>query len=1030
MIKNIFIPKFIFLLAILLSFENYAVYAQEEISISGQVVNAQKEPLPGVSIYVKQGSTTTTKIGTKTDTLGNFALRVPQNATLTVSYVGFKAQEVQVGRQTSVSIILSPDDAVLDEVVVVGYGTINKKDLTGAVSSVQGDEIISRKTTQVSQALQGAVPGVMVTRSGNAPGSAATIRIRGITTITEGGMNPLYILDGVPIDDINTVNPNDIENISVLKDAASASIYGSRAASGVILITTKRAKEGQIGLDYSFEYGLERATRYPATVGAKRFMEMTNELRWNDNGNNDNQYPTYPKDIIDNYDQLHAENPDLYPNTDWRGLTLNRYAPRQSHILSLYGASKLVRTRASLVYDHNEAFYDNRNYDRVTARINNDFTISKYLNAAIDLNYRRTIDEDAITDPMYRLGISPPVYAALWADGRLGAGKDGANIYGLTKDGGFNNNWYNQVGGKISLDFTPVDGLKLTGVFSPFLNFDKGKQFNRQIPYSSFAEPGIIAGYMDGAAETKLAETRNDSHRYTVQFLANYNKQIGEHNLDLLAGYEYFYAFDETLGASRGQYTVSGYPYLDVGPLHLRDNSGGAVENAYRSWFGRVNYNYKNKYLLQANVRFDASSRFAPNYRWGSFPSVSAGWVVSEESFLKDGTGILSFLKLRASYGTLGNERIGNYPYQRILTFENESLFYQGNAIVAGQSAAQWQYAIRDISWETTSSVDIGIDLNFFHNKLTFVGDYYKKTTKDMLLELEIPDYVGFDNPYQNTGKMYTSGWEFQIGWNDQVGDLRYGLSFNLSDFKSKMGDLGGTEFIGDQINIQGSEFNEWYGYLSDGIYQTQEEVDNSARLNNNVRPGDVRYRDISGPNGVPDGIISPDYDRVLLGGSLPRLMYGGTINLGYKSWDLSLTIQGVGKQNARLGSHMVSPLLENWGNFPEILDGNSWSAYQSPEENLSVRYPRYSYTSIGNNYALSDFWLINGGYFRLKNVTVGYNLPTRLVEKIHIKGLRLYTTVNDLLSIHNFPKGWDPEMTSLGYPITSTFLFGASLKF
>lgn len=1034
--------KLLLLVLMTLDFGIQQAAGQQKTIISGKVTNEKNETLPGVSISVKRSSTPGSSIGTQTDSLGRFSLQVPENATLVVSYVGYKTQEMQIGNQTSFNIMLTPSDAVLDEVVVVGYGTINKKDLTGAVSAVQGEDIISRKTTQVSQALQGAVPGVMVTRSGNTPGSGATIRVRGITTITEGGMNPLYILDGVPIDDINSINPNDIENISVLKDAASASIYGSRAASGVILITTKRAKEGQVGLDYSFEYGLERATKYPEYVGARRYMEMTNELRWNDNGNNNDQFPTYAKDVIDNYDQLHAENSDLYPNTDWRGLALREYAPRQSHILSLYGAGKFVRTRASLVYDHNEAFYDNRNYDRVTARINNDFTISKYLSATVDLNYRRTAEKypifdsgelrnnNRVTHPMYRIGITPPVYAALWSDGRIAEGKSGANIYALLRDGGFENHWYNQVGGKMSLDFTPIEGLKVSGVFSPFFDFDKSKLFNRKIPYTSATDPNTIAGYVDNANQTKLQEARDDSYRYTIQFLANYNKQLGDHNLSLLAGYEYFYAFNETLDASRGQYTVSGYPYLDVGPLDLRDNGGAANENAYRSWFGRVNYNYKNRYLLQANVRFDASSRFAPNYRWGSFPSVSAGWVLSEESFLKNQMGPVSFLKLRASYGTLGNERIGNYPYQSILTFENGSLFYQGNAAIAAQSAAQFQYAIRDISWETTSSVDIGLDINFFNNKLSFVGDYYKKTTKDMLLELEIPDYVGFDNPYQNTGKMYTEGWEFQIGWNDQIGDLRYRASVNLSDFKSKMGDLGGTEFIGDQIKIQGSQFNEWYGYLSEGLYQTQEEVDNSAKLNNNVRPGDVRYRDVSGPNGVPDGIISPDYDRVLLGGSLPRLMYGGSLNFGYKNWDLALTVQGVGKQNSQLGAHIVQPLLENWGNFPAILDGNSWSQYNTPEQNLTAQYPRYTFTNRSNNYALSNYWLINGGYFRLKNITIGYNLPNNLLEKVHIKSLRLYTTINDLWSIHNFPKGWDPEMTSLGYPITTTFLFGASVKF
>lgn len=1013
----------------------------QEITVRGNVIDKNGEAVPGASVYVKDQQTS----GTKTNVAGDFSLQVSKNAVLVISSIGFIKKEIAVGgidNQKKMTIQLVDEEALLDEVVVVGYGTVAKKDLTGAVSTVQGDLITARKTTQISQALQGAVPGLMVTRNNNAPGSSATIRVRGITTITDGGLNPLYILDGVPIDDINTVNPNDIENISVLKDAASASIYGSRAASGVIVITTKRAKEGQIGLDYSVEYGWEKATQYPEYVDAVRYMQLTNELRWNDNSNNDNEYPIYTKDLVDNYLQLHQENADAYPITDWRGLMLHDYAPRQSHVIGIYGANKFVKTRASIVYDKNNAFYDERSYDRITSRINNDFTIGKYLNASVDLSYRRTITKNAVFDggpitgnnrattPMYKMGIMPPIYAALWSDGRVGAGKDGANIYALMKEGGFEHYWYNQVGGKVSLDFTPLEGLKLSGVFSPFLNFDKGKVFNRKVPYTTFNEPESIAGYIEQATETKLQESRNDNHRYTVQFLANYNKQFGDHSLNVLAGYEYFYAFNEGLGASRGQYLLTNYPYLDIGPLDYRNNSGDAYENAYRSWFGRVMYNYQDKYLLQANIRFDGSSRFAPAHRWGAFPSVSAGWVLSNEGFLKDQWEPLSFLKLRVSYGTLGNERIGNYPYQAILSFENKSLFYQGNTIIAGQSAAQWQYAIRDISWETTSSFDIGLDVNFFDNRLTFVGDYYKKTTKDMLLKLEIPDYVGFDNPDQNTGKMFTKGWEAQIGWSDRIGEIRYGASFNVSDFISRMGNLGGTEFIEDQIKIEGSEFNEWYGYLSDGLYQTQAEVDNSAKLNVNVRPGDVRYKDISGPDGVPDGKISQEYDRVLLGGSLPRYIFGGNFNVGYKSWDLSFVIQGVGKQNSRLSEDIVRPLRENYGNFPAILDGNTWSNYQSPEQNLNAKYPRYSNTSAVNNYALSDYWLINGGYFRLKNVTVGYSFPQRWMDKVHLKGLRLYGTVNDLFSIHNFPKGWDPEMNNLGYPITKTFLIGASVKF
>lgn len=996
-------------------------------TVRGTVRDEKGEPLPGVTILLKD-----TQLGTTSNNDGSFVIDVDgENIVLVFSFVGYLPQEVPLGNRVAVDVSLEVDNKTLEELVVVGYGTQQKKDLTGAVSMVQGEEIAARKTTQISQALQGAIPGVMITRNNNAPGSTAQIRVRGITTITDAGANPLIIMDGVPIDDINSINPNDVESISVLKDAASASIYGARAAAGVILVTTKRAKSGKISLDYTAEFGVEEPTRLPQYVDVVRYMELANEMRWNDNSNNANEYPTYTKDLIDNYLELNKENPDLYPNTDFRSLILKKTALRSSHNLSISGSGKSISTRVSFGYDKTAALYDHRDYQRITTRVNNDITVSKFLSASVDLNFRRVMINQPTVDPLYLAGITPPIYAAKWSDGRVAGGKDGDNVYGMLHYGGFDKTWANQLGGKIGIDLKPLEGLKLSGILSPFFNFDKQKVFRTKAPYTAWNDPDVVVGYMTGLNQTNLAETRNDNYRYTLQFLSSYEKQIRKHGLNLLAGYEYFYAFNESLGASRNQYLLSSYPYLDIGPLEFRNNTGGASENAYRSWFGRVMYNYNGKYLFQTNIRYDASSRFARGYRWGAFPSFSAGWAVSEESFMKGGiSNWLSYLKLRASWGSLGNERIGNYPYHSILSFQNDALFYQGSNIVSAQSAAQFQYAIRDISWETTTSFDMGMDMNFFRDRLRVVADYYKKTTRDMLLELQIPMFLGFDNPNQNTGKMYTNGWETQIGWNDRWGDFNYSASFNLSDFRSKIGDLGGTEFLGSQIKVQGSEFNEWFGYRSDGLYQTQEEVDNSAKLNANVRPGDVKFRDISGPDGVPDGRISPEYDRVLLGGSLPRLMYGANFNISYKNWSFGLVMQGVGKQNARLGDQIVRPLINGFSNVPQILDGRTWSRYNTEEQNLQAIYPRYSNTLAANNYTMTDFWLINGGYFRLKNINLGYSIPSTWAKKAGIQNVRIYGTATDVFSLHRFPKGWDPEMTSLTYPITASYIIGFSVQF
>lgn len=1006
-----------------LQFRDSDNFLQQSRKVTGTVKSETGETLPGVTVVI-QGTT----IGTVTDMDGKFSLSVENSSQVLVfSFVGMATQEVSVGSQNNFSVVMQSEAIGIEEVVAIGYGTVKKSDLTGAVGAVKGSVVSERQTTQVSQALQGAMAGVMVTRDNSAPGASSTIRIRGITTIGES--SPLVIVDGVPVGSINDVNPNDIENISVLKDAASASIYGSRAAAGVILVTTKRAKSGDLSLDYNFEYGIEKPTEMVDYTDAVRYMQMVNELRWNDNGNIEGgEYPTYTQDLVDNYASLNAENPDQYPDTDWSALILKDNAPRQSHSIGITAGSKAVRTKAILSYDKTDGLYMGRSYERLTARFNNDVKINNALSASIDFYAKRSISNNPSRDPMYSMRIAAPVYAAVWSNGLIAEGKAGGNIYGEIKEGGYITNWYNQVGGKIALDFTPIEGLKLSAVISPRFNYNKGKDFQKKVEYTNYDDPNTFVGTLAYSTSTSLTESRDDSYQITKQFIANYTESLNAHNLNLMAGYEDYSAFYEELGASSDQFELSSFPYLDLGNENYLSNSGNAYENAYRSYFGRVMYNYNNRYFVQGNIRYDGSSRFAKDYRWGAFPSFSAGWVISEESFMQD-ISLLSFLKLRASWGSLGNERIGNYPYQSTMGYAH-ALFYQGHEVVSAQTAAQWAYAIEDISWETTESLDFGFDAVFFDNRFHVTADYYRKKTKDMLLDLEIPDYIGFDNPDQNTGEMKTKGWELELSWNDRIGDFSYSVSANLSDFTSEMGDLGGIQFLGSQVKFKGSEFNEWYGYISDGLYQRQEEVDNSAVLNSVVAPGDIKYKDISGPDGVPDGIISSDYDRVLLGGSLPRYMYGGNIRLGYKNFDFSMVIQGVGKQNVRMSNMMVQPLLDNWGNMQKEIDGNYWSVYNSEAENLSVKYPRLTYNNRSNNYAMSDYWLFNGRYMRLKNMTLGYNIPTSVCEKMNINNIRIYGTVSDILSINKYPKGWDPEVSGKGYPITASYLFGVSVKF
>lgn len=992
---------------------------------SGTITDENGEPVIGASVVIKGTST-----GVVTDLDGHFSLNAPDNAVLRVSYIGFATQEVKIDDKNNLDIILIEESTALDEVVVVGYGKQKRSDLTGSVGIVDGEKLSTIQATTISQALQGTIPGLQVTRSGSMPGASATIRVRGITSI--GDSDPSVIIDGIP-GSLDAVNVDDIESISVLKDAASASIYGARAAAGAILVTTKQAKEGQLSIDYSGTMGVVAATTFPGVVDYKRYMEMINEVGWNDGGNvPGNEYFIYSKDEIENYAENNRLDPDLYPITDWKSYLIRKSAPRQKHNLSINYGNKVIKSRASVGYEKTEALYNYRSHATVTTRINNSIKLNNYLSASVDGSYRRGISENPQVNPLAAAYVYGPLWTPLWSDGRISDGRNGTNTYARMNYGGFNNSWSDYFTGKIALDFTPLKGFTITGVYAPTVSLSKGKNFVKQVPYYDYDDPALLRGYIGGTENNKLTESRGESRTTTKQLLVNYAATLDKvHDLSLLAGYEDYYAFSESLNASSDMMELSSFPYLDRGNLNYLSNGGNASENAYRSYFGRVNYGYANRYLFQANIRADQSSRFHRNYRMGTFPSLSAGWVVSEEPLIRKlGLKPLSFLKIRGSWGNLGNERVGNYPYQAIMAFETALLVNNGTgAVEAVTTAAQQTYNVQDITWERTEVFDVGLDATLLDNRLSLTFDYYKKITHDMLLALEIPDFMGYNNPQQNAGIMNTKGWDLLVEWRDRIGDFRYSLSANLSDYRSVMGNLSGIVFDGDQTTRQGSEYSEWYGYLSDGLFLTEEDLAASAKLSSAVQVGDVKYKDISGPDGVPDGIISPDYDRVLLGGSLPRYIYGGNIDIGYRNFDISLSFNGIGKQLRRLTADQVYQTTQ-WYTFPDFIDGHYFSHYNTPEQNAQARYPRLSQIGYnGNNYVMSDYWLINGSYFRLKNITLGYTLPEKIVNRIQLSNVRLWASASDLFSIDNFPKGWDPESGLTSY-IARTFNFGVQVKF
>lgn len=999
-------------------------------SISGTVKDGNGEPLIGATVRVKGSST-----GTVTDIDGNYTLNVPANAELEISYIGFIDQQIHVGNKTNYNIILKENANNLDEVVVIGYGAVKKKDLTGAVAAVKGEELVNKRTTMLSNALQGTLSGVTVSRSSSAPGSgASSIRVRGITTIGES--SPLVIVDGVE-GSLDYVNANDVESISVLKDAAAASIYGSKAATGVILVTTKRGNDtGKLDLKYNAEFGWEIPTKQPSMVGVTRYLEMNNELMYNDNPTG-GFFQVYTADQTKNWVNYNQSDPNNYPITDWKEMMLKSSAPRMTHTLTVSGGNKAVKSIASLSYDEVDGLYEGRGFQRYMFRSNNDFKINDKLNVALDVNIRHAKSKTKNYDPFNDMRKMPAIYPATWNDGRIASGKSGANPYGLLTDGGKSVSHSTQIAGKGQITFKPIKDLSLSAVISPFINYQKQKAFRLAAWYTLPDDPETIGGYLDAGslyATNKLTENRNDNWHVTSQLLANYMHNFGAHDVTLMGGFENYYMKTESLTAGRDQYELTNYPYLNIGSEDFQTNSGSGSKYTSNSFFGRLIYSYAKRYLLQANVRHDGSSRFAKNYRWGTFPSFSAGWVVSEEPFMQRAAlPWLSFLKLRASWGKLGNERIGSnyYPYIALMSFGN-SLFYNADgSVTSSKTARPSVLAVEDISWETTTSTDLGVDANFFDNRLHLTFDYYWKKTTDMLLAIEIPYSMGYSNPNTNAGKMSTHGYDIDLTWQDKIGDFRYSISVNFSDYLSKIDYLNNADIISSgKIKRAGVLFNEHYGYICEGIYQTSDDVNNSAKTSSTVTVGDLKYRDISGPDGTPDGNISPEYDRVPLGNSLPRYLYGGNISASWKGVDFSMAFQGVGKQNAYLSTVQVQPLRDNYGNIPAILENKYWSPFNTDAQNANAIYPRLSNVSKSNNYATSDFWIFNGSYFRLKNITLSYTLPQAWTNAIGINKTRLYVSGSDLFCISKFPDGWDPEMGSTSYPITTSLIFGVQVNF
>lgn len=990
------------------------------LSISGEVTDENGELILGASVLVKG-----TSIGTITDVNGRYTIQASDpNGTLVFSYIGYQTTEVAINGRTVINQSMTSIATELGEVVVVGYGTQKKVNLTGSVSNVTGKEIASQPVLQTSSALIGKMPGVTVIQSSGQPGGdASTIRIRGIGTL--GNSDPLVLIDGVP-GNMNGVDPREIADISVLKDAASASIYGSRAANGVILITTKRGESGKMKVNYNGYVGWQKPTNLPEYVDGYDFMELYNLGR-----TNQGLAPTHTQAYMDAWKANHATNPDEYPNTDWVDETFTENGFQQHHSLQLSGGTENARVLASLSYMDQGGNVPNYNYKRYNARVNTDLKVSDKVDFNLDLNMRRSIQVEPSQGLTYAIQQAfriPAIYASRFSDGTWGPGWGGQNPVATANDAGLLENQYNYVRAIIRASYKPFPGMQLSVMYSPQYNDDFESNFKKQYTYyNSIGAPASL-----WPNNNELTQRNDRTLNNSVNAVATYEKTFGDHFLKGLVGYELITNEYRWFSGYRDKFLVQEYPQLNVGGSDNMKSNGSANEWGLQSYFARINYDYKGKYLLEANVRRDGSSRFAEGRKYGTFPAFSAGWRVSEEGFF-DNTGFITDLKLKASWGQLGNQNVGNYPFASTIALGQDYLF--GNNPTSG--AAQLALANKVISWETTETTNFGIDLGLLQNRLTVSAEYYVRNTSDILLDFPIPISMGLSAPTLNAGKVRNTGWDLALGWADEINDFTYGINFNISDVKNEVVDLKGTGPLisGNRISTEGYPINSIYGYQSMGLFQSQAEIDDAPTHIGAVAPGDIRYvdqltEDTNG-DGIPDagdGQINANGDRTIIGDPFPRLMYGMNLTAGYKGFDLSVTFQGVGKRDVLMGGDAVWAFF-NAGNIQE------WHKDYWTPENPGAKFPRLiSGVTSHNNYQVTDYWMYDASYLRMRNLTLGYTLPQALTEKVKANRLRVYFSGQNLFTFDNMPAGWDPEVPNdtrgVLFPIPQIYTLGLDLTF
>lgn len=1001
--------------------------------ITGTITDDNGDPIIGANIMVKNTSN-----GTITDIDGNYSLEACGEDILRITYIGYLAQDIRVGNNNKVNIRLKEDAQTLEEIVVVGYGVQKKTNLSGAVSKASSEIIEAKPATNLISALQGEIPGLLIQRTSGQPGNEAfDLNVRGASS-TNGGNAPLVLIDGIP-GDLNLVNPQDVSQISVLKDAA-ASIYGARAAGGVVLITTKKGSKGAPTVSYSGNFALTKTTGLMEKPNAYEMAIMDNEANIHNGA-----VPIYTEDYLQrirNNDPNPIDHPTLagyklfFTNTDWLGELIEN-GIQHKHNIAISGGSEKSNYYLSAGYSkqYGAIRYANDNNEKYNLRMNYDYQLTDWLklNTKLALENQKRTDIGAmgawvIGEAMYDM----PNFPIYNADGNYFTQGGWANAIAWAKDGATATYKTREMNANFELVAHLMEGLTFNGQVGVRYQHNSDEDIAKAIPLYNW--DNNIA-YYTLAGNPKQSNVNRKSGETVYQNYTgylSYNNTFGDHNLSAMAGLSYETEESDWFDAWRDNFLTDNLWNLNLGGTGNMSNGAGAQHWAIASAFSRIGYNYNQKYIVEANLRYDGSSRFAKSNRWRMFPGISASWRISEENFMKDNL-IFDELKLRGSFGQTGNqEGIRLYDYIQLLELAGSTYpFGDGSQT---QSIAMGPLAGAGRTWEILNNSNIGVDMELFNHRFGVSFDYFWKINDNMLIPVTYPSMLGATAPDSNSGKLRTKGFELTLKWTDKINkDFSYSVMFQLSDAVNKLIDYGGADTYNIGLNSvrEGYPLNSYFAYVYDGVIRNQAELDEYKKLEgvpSDIGIGDAKFRDLNKDGKISTYGDGDDGDAIFAGSTAPRYTFGLNLNVQWKNFDISAFFQGVGKRTMFREGEFAMPWSDWWRCPPKFYYGKTWN-----EDRQDAYYPRLTYGDVRHwNYQASTLQKINAAYLRLKNLQIGYSLPKSFLQKIKLERARIYVSGQDLFEIHNVEGGWDPESASNGYnyPFQRYYSVGVDFTF